>query len=239
MLTATITASAGTAFETESTPNRIRPDRGLIRVWVVNLTVIPLPKVVDYIDDFAVPGVWNAFLECNAKYRDNVGVTPRTLPHALLHQQLDALLRNTFGHVVIDAPAGQNYFRMITITLGLERKIKGVDSDAMPPHQARLEVQEIPFGSRGTKNILGIYPKPIEYSGELIDKSDVDVPLAILDDLRRLGNFDRGGLGGRRPSPGAVASETTSRVFSLFADTTFTMFSKRWLLSPGLICSGE
>ena len=64
----------------------------------------------------------------------------------------------------------------------------------MSPDQARLEVQEIPFGSCGTKNILRIYPKPIEYSGEFIDKSDVDIPLAILDDLGRLCNFNRGCL---------------------------------------------
>jgi len=161
----------------------------------VNLNCNPdCPKVADYIDNFAVPGVRNAFLECNTEYRDHKGVIPRTLPHALLHKQFDALLRNTFGHVVIDAPAGQNYFRVITVTLGLKRKIKGIDSNAMPSDQAGLEVQEIPFGSRGTKNILRIYPKSIEYSGEFIDKTDVDVPLAILDDLGRLCNFDRGYL---------------------------------------------
>jgi hypothetical protein len=107
---------------------------------------------------------------------------------------MPCFLRNTFGQVVIDAPTGQNYFRVITVTLGLKRKVKGIDSNAMPADQAGLEVQEIPFGSRGTKNILRIYPKSIEYSGEFIDKTDVDVPLAILDDLGRLCNFDRGRL---------------------------------------------
>ena len=67
-------------------------------------------------------------------------------------------------------------------------QIVGIDADAVPPDQARREVQKIPLGARGVENVVRGKPQRAKNLRDLVDESDVDVALGILDHL--------GGLGG-------------------------------------------
>jgi hypothetical protein len=52
--------------------------------------------------------------------------------------------------------------------------------------KTRLERHEIPLGSRGCEDIARIDIERLEYQRQLVHEGDVQVALAILDDLRSL-----------------------------------------------------
>src|SRR6202042_897057 len=66
---------------------------------------------------------------------------------------VDALGRHELGnppgdvqtHVVVEAPPGEDHLRVIADFLGLVGEVVGVDADAVPTDQARLEVEEVPL----------------------------------------------------------------------------------------------
>ena len=69
-------------------------------------------------------------------------------------------------------------------------KIIGIYADTVSPYQSRLEFQEIPFGSCSLQDRLGIDSHLMEDDGKLVHKSNVNIPLAVLNDLGSLCHLD-------------------------------------------------
>ena len=79
---------------------------------------------------------------------------------------------------------------MIAYLLGFVRQVVRINAYAVSPDEAGIEFQEVPFRSGGFKHRLCIYPHFVEDYRELVHERDIDVPLAVFNDLSRFSNFD-------------------------------------------------
>ena len=62
----------------------------------------------------------------------------------------------------------------------------------MAAHQSGAEAQGVPLGIHAGEHLVGIDAHAVADHGDLVHKGDVDVPLAVLDHLDRLGGLDGG-----------------------------------------------
>ena len=60
----------------------------------------------------------------------------------------------------------------------------------MSAHQTRLELNEVPFGSRCLNDVVGVDAHSIEYLCQLVHKGDIDIALRIFNYLRSFSNAD-------------------------------------------------
>ena len=60
----------------------------------------------------------------------------------------------------------------------------------MSAYQTGVHLDEVPFRTGGFQHILGVDAHQVENLRQLVDESDVDVALAVLDDLGGLGHLD-------------------------------------------------
>ena len=102
--------------------------------------------------------------------------------------QPDQLRRYVYAHAVVESPPCENHL-WVKADLGrLVRQIIRIDPNAVPAHQSGSERHEIPLRTRRLQHFLGIDAEPLEYERQLVDQSDVDVTLRVLDDLCSLRN---------------------------------------------------
>ena len=71
-------------------------------------------------------------------------------------------------------------------------EVIGVHADAVAAHQSGTEAQSVPLGVHAGKHLVGINAHAVADHGDLVHKGDVDIPLAVLDHLDRLGGLDGG-----------------------------------------------
>ena len=126
-----------------------------IRVGDDDFNAVGLQLVND-VDDLGVAQVGAVLLEGQAQHID-AGALDAT---AAGDHLLDGLLGNEFTHAVIDAPAGQDDLRVVAQHVGLVGQVVGIDADAMAADQARLELQEVPFGAGGFQHLGGVTNQP-------------------------------------------------------------------------------
>ena len=79
---------------------------------------------------------------------------------------------------------------MVAKLLRLVCQIVRVYSDTVSAHKTRHKFEEIPLRSRGFQHCLGVNVHLMENHGKLIHERNVDVSLAVLDNLCRLSDFD-------------------------------------------------
>src|SRR3546814_6872324 len=79
------------------------------------------------------------------------------------------------AHAVVDAPAGENDFRIVADLLGLGGQIIGVDADAVAADQPRREGQEVPLGAGGGEHVAGGDLHALEDDRQLVHQRDVQV----------------------------------------------------------------
>ena len=140
------------------------------------------------VEHLAIARIRTILLEREAQNGDS-----RTFDLLLrLDQILHAILGNVFSHVVVNPAAGQNNLAMVTHHFRLIGQIVRINANAMPSYEAGVELQEIPLRPRRLQHGLGIDTHLIEDDGKLIHKGDVDVSLAILNDLGSFGDLDAG-----------------------------------------------
>jgi hypothetical protein len=119
----------------------------------------------------------------------------------------------------------------------LVNQIIRIYRDAVPAPQARRVLVEVPLCARRLQHILGIQARLMEYERELIHQGDIDVPLDVLYDLRRLSCLD---VPGDKDVVIDPYSSARRRVLSLsIPETILVILSMLCASSPGLIRSGE
>lgn len=189
---------------------------------------------VDQIDDPGIAYIRAILLEGQTHHQQT---RPLNRNFCADHQAYD-IAGNIFAHPVIDPAAGQNHIRMMAHRLGLVGQIVGIDADAVPTHQARAKVKEIPLGGRGVKHIGGIDTHTPENHCQFINQSDIDIPLGVFNHLGGLGDLDGRGAVNSRIDHLAIEAGQFFRGLLVEPATTLTMDSSRWFWSPGLIRSG-
>ena len=81
---------------------------------------------------------------------------------------------------------------MIAQRLGGAGEVVRVHADAVAAHQSGTEAQSVPLGVHAGKHLVGVDVHAVANHGDLVHKGDVDIPLAVLDHLDRLGGLDGG-----------------------------------------------
>ena len=138
------------------------------------------------IDDLGISGVRAVLLEGKSKDRHPGGLHRDVGPDQVLHH----VLRHIFSHIVVDPAAGEDDLAVIAHHFRAIGQVIGIHADAVAAHQAGEEFQEVPLGSRSLQHGFGIDAHLIENDGKLVHEGDVDIPLAVLDDLRGLRHLD-------------------------------------------------
>ena len=90
------------------------------------------------------------------------------------------------AHAVIDTPACKDHLRVISHRLGLMGKVIGVHANAVTTDETWPEGQEVPLGASGLQHGVSIDAHLIEDDCQLVDESDVQVTLRVLDHLGSL-----------------------------------------------------
>jgi hypothetical protein len=170
--------------------DRLRPEpldlRGSEeRVVAVDID-IELLEFVNHLPGRALPGVRDVLFVGQAQDEDF-----RVADHlAGPVQFLDRDIGDVLGHRVVDRPAGQDHLRVVAELLGLVDQVVGVDRDAVAADEAGAVVVEVPLRPGGLEDRLRLDTHLPEDDRELVHEGDVDVPLDVLDHLRRLGGPD-------------------------------------------------
>ena len=157
--------------------------RGLVHDHRFNAV---FPQLVHNIDDLRISGIRAVLLEGEAQDRNSGGFDRNIGSDQIFHH----VLRHIFSHIVVDPASGENDLAVITHHLRTVGQIIGVHADAVSAHQTGEELQEIPLGSCRLQHGFGIDSHFIENDGKLVHEGDVNVTLAVLDDLGSLRNLN-------------------------------------------------
>ena len=145
-----------------------------------------LGKLVYNVDDPCVSCIGAVFLKGEAQNGD-LGIFYRA---SAFRKKLDERLHNVLTHVIVDASARKNDLTVIADLLGLIRQIVRVNADAVTADKTGGKLEEIPLCSRRLEDGFGVDSELMEDNRKLVHKGDIDIPLAVFDDLCRLGNLD-------------------------------------------------
>ncbi len=104
----------------------------------------------------------------------------------LLHR----LLGDEFSHAVVDPAARQDNLGNVADFLRLVGKVVGVNPDAVPAHEPRPELEEIPLGAGRLQHIVGVDAEPVENKGQFVHEGNIQVALGVFDNLCGLGHLD-------------------------------------------------
>ena len=157
--------------------------RGLVHDHRFNAV---FPQLVHDVDDLGISGIRAVLLEGKAQNR-NPGGFDRDVG---LDQVLHHVLRHIFSHVIVDPAAGENDLAVIAHHFRAVGQVIGIHADTVSAHQTGEEFQEIPLGSRSLQHGFGVDAHFIENNGKFVHESDIDIPLAVLDDLGGLRNLN-------------------------------------------------
>ena len=159
-----------------------RPEERVIPIHID----IELLEFVDHLPGRALPRIRHVLLVSQAQDED------LRVPDHLAGpvQLLDRDIGDVLGHRIIDRAAGQDHLGVVAKLLGLVDQVVGVDRDAVPADEAGAVVVEVPLRPGGFEDRPGVKPHLPEDDRELVHERDVDVPLDVLDHLRRLGGPD-------------------------------------------------
>lgn len=122
--------------------------------------------------------------------------------------------------------------------LRLVGELIGIHADAAAPHQPRPERQEIPLRARRLQHVQRVDPQPAEDQRQLVHQGSVQIPLGVLDHLRRLSHLEARGPVGARRDDRTVEVSTHAAAASLLPLVTLVIVVRRCSRSPGLIRSG-
>ena len=111
---------------------------------------------------------------------------------ATLGHELHRLFGDELPHAIVDMPSRKDHLRLITDHFRLMRKVIGVDADAVAPYEPGPEFEEIPFRAGCFQRLGCVDAQTIENDRQLVHERNVEVALGVLDDLRRLRDFDAG-----------------------------------------------
>lgn len=143
----------------------------------------------DDVDDLGIAHVGAVLLEGEA---ENQNLAVENLD-AFLKHELHNAVGDIGAHAVVHAASGEDDLGVVAVALRTLGEIVGVYSDAVAADKSGLERKEVPFRRGGLEDIGGVDAHEGEDLRELVDESDIDVALRVLDDLGGLGDLDRRG----------------------------------------------
>lgn len=148
-------------------------------------------KLVQTADDvvhLAVARVRAVLLERNAEDDD------LRIAHLLAgeNQLLDRRVRHELTHAVIHLAAGEDDLAVIAELLGLVSKVIGIDADTMAADETGAETERVPLGVHALDDLSGVDAHAVKDHGKLVHEGNIDIALAVLDHLDRLGGLDGG-----------------------------------------------
>ena len=149
-----------------------------------DVEVVFLQGIVD-VDDLRVADIGTVLLEGEAQNQD---VAVEDLD-AFLEHELDGLGGHIGSHAIVHSAASEDNLGVVAIALSALRQIIRVNANAVTTHQTGTEGQEVPLGASSLQHVKGVDAHSVEDLAQLVDESDVDVALAVLDDLGSFGNF--------------------------------------------------
>ena len=81
---------------------------------------------------------------------------------------------------VVNCTSGKDDFRVVAKWFGLVREVVRIDGNAMSSDESGTIFEEVPLGSSGFDNIVGVDSYAVADECELVHKGDIHVALAIL-----------------------------------------------------------
>ena len=150
-----------------------------------DVDIIFLQGIVD-IYDLGIAAVGAVLLESETEDED---LTIEYLD-AFLKHQLNCLGGDILAHAIVHPATSKDNLGVIAIALGALGKVIGVNTDAVTTNESGTEGEEIPLGAGSLQYIEGVDTHLVEDLAQLIDECDIDVTLAVLNDLGGLSNLD-------------------------------------------------
>ena len=150
-----------------------------------DVDIVLLQGIID-IHHLGIAAVGAVLLEGEAKDED---LAVEDLD-AFLKHQLNSLGGNILAHAIVHPAAGKDNLGVIAIALGALGKVIGVNTDAVTSDESGTEGEEVPLGAGGLKDIEGVDAHLVEDLAQLIDESDIDIALAVLNNLGCLSDLD-------------------------------------------------
>ncbi len=152
----------------------------------------PALQLFDQVGHFAVADIGAVFFEGDAHDADFAA----SHVDAVLQHALDDVACGVAGHVVVHAAASQDDLRVVTQLLGFVRQVIRVHANTVAADHARPERQKVPLAACGLEHLQRVDADALEDDGELIDKGDIQVTLAVFYYLCGFGHFDATGFPG-------------------------------------------
>ena len=164
--------------------------------------------------------------------------------NAFLEHQFNGFGGDIFAHTVVHPAASKDNLGVIAIALGALGEVVGVNADAVTSDESWTEGQEVPLGASSLKDVEGVDTHLVEDLAQLIDESDIDVTLAVLNDLGSLGYLDGGSEVGAGSDNAAIDlvdifAYLGSRARGDFFDVLYGMQLVTWVDALGAIASVE
>lgn len=110
--------------------------------------------------------------------------------YTFLQHQLDGLRSDMFTHAIVHTTTGKNDFGVVAIAFSTLGEIVGIHTYAMATNKTGTEGEEVPLGASSFKYVEGVDAHLVENLGELVNESDVDVALGVLNDLGGLSDLN-------------------------------------------------
>ncbi len=160
----------------------------------------PALKLFDQVGYFAIANIGTVFLECDA--HDAHFASSHV--DAVLQHSLDDAAGGITGHVVVHATASQDDLWVVPQLFGFMRKVIRVHTNAVPPHHAGPEGQEIPLATCSLEDFKRINANALKDDRQFVNKGNIEITLTVLDDLSGLGHLKATGFPGTCLDDGVV-----------------------------------
>ena len=110
--------------------------------------------------------------------------------YAFLQHQLYGLVGYVSAHAVVHAAPGKDNLGVVPQSLCALGQVVGVHRYAVATNKAWVHLYEVPLGASGFQHVLGVYAHQGENLRQFVDKGNVDVSLAVLDNFGSFGHLD-------------------------------------------------
>ena len=113
-------------------------------------------------------------------------------------------------------------------------QVVGIDADAVAADKTRCEFEEVPLCSGRVQDVVRVDTHAVKNDRQLVDQSDVQVALGVLDDLGGFGNFDGGGFVHAAGHDRSIDRRNDVEGFGILAGDDLQDLGKRVLVIPGI-----
>src|ERR1035441_8483985 len=123
-----------------------------------------LTELPDDVRHPAVTQVGDVLIESKPENTD-----PRALHWQVgIYEHLNEFLCDELTHPVVDSPSCEDDLWLVSQLLGPGGEVVGVNADAVAPHQARREGEEVPLCPGCGEHVCGTDAEPVADHGDLV-----------------------------------------------------------------------